>query len=243
MLIIPAIDIKNGRCVRLFQGNFEKEIIYGDNPIEVAEKWEKQEAKLLHIVDLDGAKTGKIKYLKLIAKIIKNISIPVEVGGGIRDLETIKELFAAGVGNVILSTLAYENSSLLKEICEQYKEKISVSIDAKEGFLSIKGWQETTKEKAIDFAQRMETLGVKRFIYTDIKKDGTLSGINLQGIKKFAASIQGNVIASGGVSNIEDVKKIKNLKLNNLTGVIIGKALYTGAIKLEEAIREARAVS
>ena len=237
MLIIPAIDIKKGKCVRLFQGNFEKEIIYGDDPIEVAEKWEKQGAKLLHIVDLDGAKTGRIKHLKLIAEIIKNISIPVEVGGGIRDLDTIEELFAAGVGNVILSTLAYENSSLLKKICEQYQEKISVSIDAKEGFFSIKGWQETTKEKAIDFAQRMEVLGVKRFIYTDIKRDGTLSGINLEGIRKFAASIEGKVIASGGISNIEDVKRIKNLGLNNLSGIIIGKALYTGAIDLRKSLK------
>lgn len=239
MLIIPAIDIKEGRCVRLEQGNFEKEIIYSDNPIEIAEKWEKQGAKLAHIVDLDGAKTGKIKHLKLIAEIIKNISIPVEVGGGIRDLETIKNLFNIGVENVILSTLAYENLSLLKKICEQYQEKISVSIDARNGFLSIKGWQEITKEKAIDFAKRIENLGVKRFIYTDIKRDGTLSGINLREIKKFAASIEGKVIASGGVSNIEDIRKIKNLKLNNLSGVIIGKALYTGAINLEEAIRVA----
>ena len=223
--------------MRLFQGNFEKEIIYGDDPIEVAEKWEKQGPKLVHIVDLDGAKTGRIKHLKLIAEIIKNISIPLEVGGGIRDLETVKNLFNIGVGNVILSTLAYENSSLLKKICEQYQEKISVSIDAKEGFLSIKGWQETTKEKATDFAQRMKVLGVKRFIYTDIKRDGTLSGINLDGIRKFAASIEGKIIASGGISNIEDVKRIKNLGLNNLSGIIIGKALYTGAIKLEEAIR------
>ena len=239
MLIIPAIDIKGGRCVRLEQGDFEKEIIYGDDPIKIAEKWEKQGAKLVHIVDLDGAKTGKIKHLKLIAEIIRNISIPVEVGGGIRDLETIKNLFNIGVENVILSTLAYENLSLLKKICEQYQEKISVSIDAKEGFFSIKGWQETTKEKAIDFAQRMENSGVKRFIYTDIKMDGTLSGINLDEIKKFAAAIQGKVIASGGVGNLEDIKKIKNLKLDNLSGVIIGKALYTGAIKLEEAIRVA----
>ena len=225
--------------MRLEQGNFEKEIIYSDNPIEIAEKWEKQGAKLAHIVDLDGAKTGKIKHLKLIAEIIKNISIPVEVGGGIRDLETIKNLFNIGVENVILSTLAYENLSLLKKICEQYQEKISVSIDARNGFLSIKGWQEITKEKAIDFAKRIENLGVKRFIYTDIKRDGTLSGINLREIKKFAASIEGKVIASGGVSNIEDIRKIKNLKLNNLSGVIIGKALYTGAINLEEAIRVA----
>jgi len=236
MLIIPAVDIKNGRCVRLKQGDFEKEVIYGDDPIEVAEKWEKQGAKLVHIVDLDGAKTGKVKHLSLIAEIIRNISIPVEVGGGIRDLETIKELFAAGVENVILSTLAYENSSLLKKICEQYKGKISVSIDARNGFLSIKGWQEITKEKAIDFAQRMEDSGVKRFIYTDIKRDGMLSGINLEEIKKFAAAIKGKVIASGGLGKIEDVKRIKNLKLNNLTGVIIGKALYTGAINLEEVI-------
>lgn len=239
MLIIPAIDIKEGRCVRLEQGNFEKEIIYGDNPIEVAEKWEKQGAKLVHLVDLDGAKTGKIRHLKLIAEIIRNISVPVEVGGGIRDLETIKDLFNIGVENVILSTLAYENLSLLKKICEQYQEKISVSIDAKEGFFSIKGWQETTKEKAIDFAQRMENSGVKRFIHTDIKRDGTLSGINLEEIKKFTAAIEGKVIASGGVSNIEDVKRIKNLGLNNLTGVIVGKALYTGAIKLQAAIKVA----
>ena len=237
MLIIPAIDIKEGRCVRLYQGNFEKEIIYGDDPIKVAEKWGKQGAKLLHIVDLDGAKTGKIRHLSLIAEIVKNISIPVEVGGGIRDLETIKNLFNIGVENVILSTLAYENSSLLKKICEQYKEKISVSIDVRNRFLSIKGWQETTKEKAIDFAQRMEDSGVRRFIYTDIKRDGTLSGINLEGIKEFADSIQGKVVASGGVSNIEDIKRIRNLRLDNLTGIIIGKALYTGAINLEEAIK------
>lgn len=239
MLIIPAIDIKEGKCVRLFQGNFQKETVYDENPLKIAGNWQKQGAKLLHIIDLDGARTGKIKHLKLIAKIAKKVSIPVEVGGGIRDLETIKELFDTGAEKVILTTLAYENPGLLKKVCGQYGERILVSIDVRDGFLSIKGWQEKTKEKAVDFAKRMESFGVKRFIYTDIKRDGTLLGINLKGIEKFAAAIKGETIASGGIGNLEDIRRIKDLGLSNLTGVIVGKALYSGTIKLQEAIKAA----
>ena len=243
MLIIPAIDIKEGKCVRLYQGNFQKEIVYDDDPLKVATNWQRQGAKLLHIIDLDGAKSGKIKHLKLIAEIVKKVSITIEVGGGIRNKDVIKELFEAGVERAILTTLAYENPALLKKVCGQYGEKILVSIDARDGFLSIKGWQEKTKEKAVDFAKRMQEAGVKKFIYTDIKTDGTLSGINLEEIKKFATSIGGKLIASGGISSLDDIRRIKDLGLSNLTGVIVGKALYTKAIKLEEAIREAQAVS
>ncbi|MCK4244408.1 MAG: 1-(5-phosphoribosyl)-5-[(5-phosphoribosylamino)methylideneamino]imidazole-4-carboxamide isomerase [Candidatus Omnitrophica bacterium] len=239
MLIIPAIDIKEGKCVRLFQGNFQKETVYDDDPIKVATNWQRQGAKLLHIVDLDGAKRGKIKHLGLIAEIAKKVSVPIEVGGGIRDLETIKELFDTGAEKVILTTLAYENPGLLKKVCGQYGEKILVSIDARDGFLSVKGWQEKTGEKAVDFAQRMQEAGVKGFIYTDIKRDGTLFGTNLPGIKKFAASIGGKLVASGGISNLDDIRRIKDLELPNLTGVIVGKALYTKTISLKEAIKVA----
>ena len=239
MLIIPAIDIKEGKCVRLFQGNFRKETVYDDDPLKVAINWQIQGAKLLHLVDLDGAKSGKIKHLKLITEIAKKVSIPVEVGGGIRDKDVIKELFAAGIEKIILTTLAYENPLLLKKVCGQYRERILVSIDARDGFLSIKGWQEKTEEKAIDFAKRMQEAGVKGFIYTDIKRDGTLFGINLKGIKKFAASIGGKLIASGGIKNLDDIRRIKDLGLSNLTGVIVGKALYSGAISLKEAIKVA----
>ncbi len=237
MLIIPAIDIKEGKCVRLFQGNFRKETVYDDDPIKVATNWQRQGAKLLHIVDLDGAKSGKIKHLSLIAEIAKKGSVPIEVGGGIRDLETIKELFDTGAEKVILTTLAYENPGLLKKVCGQYGEKILVSIDARDGFLSIKGWQEKTKEKTVDFARRMESSGVKGFIYTDIKRDGTLSGVNLQETKRFATSVRGKVVASGGISNLDDIRRIRDLGLSSLTGVIVGKALYTKAIKLREAIK------
>jgi len=236
MLIIPAIDIKEGKCVRLYQGNFQKETLYNDDPLKVATNWQKQGAKLLHLVDLNGAESGKIKHLKLIAEIVKKVSIPIEVGGGIRNLETIKELFDTGVEKVILTTLAYENPGLLKKVCGQYGEKILVSIDVRDGFLSIKGWQEKTKVKAVDFARRMQETGVKGFIYTDIKRDGTLFGTNLQGIKKFATSIGGKLVASGGISNVDDIRRIKDLRLPNLTGVIVGKALYTKAISLKKAI-------
>jgi len=239
MLIIPAIDIKEGKCVRLYQGNFQKETLYNDDPLKVATNWQKQGAKLLHLVDLNGAESGKIKHLKLIAEIVKKVSIPIEVGGGIRNLETIKELFDTGVEKVILTTLAYENPGLLKKVCGQYGEKILVSIDVRDGFLSIKGWQEKTKVKAVDFARRMQETGVKGFIYTDIKRDGTLFGTNLDEIKKFATSIGGKLVASGGISNVDDIRRIKDLRLPNLTGVIVGKALYSGTIKLQEAIKAA----
>ncbi|PIV63517.1 MAG: 1-(5-phosphoribosyl)-5-[(5-phosphoribosylamino)methylideneamino]imidazole-4-carboxamide isomerase, partial [bacterium (Candidatus Ratteibacteria) CG01_land_8_20_14_3_00_40_19] len=212
MLIIPAIDIKEGKCVRLYQGNFQKETLYNDDPLKVATNWQKQGAKLLHLVDLNGAESGKIKHLKLIAEIVKKVSIPIEVGGGIRNLETIKELFDTGVEKVILTTLAYENPGLLKKVCGQYGEKILVSIDVRDGFLSIKGWQEKTKVKAVDFARRMQETGVKGFIYTDIKRDGTLFGTNLDEIKKFATSIGGKLVASGGISNVDDIRRIKDLR-------------------------------
>ncbi|RBP40275.1 1-(5-phosphoribosyl)-5-[(5-phosphoribosylamino)methylideneamino]imidazole-4-carboxamide isomerase [Garciella nitratireducens] len=231
MIIIPAIDLRNGKCVRLTQGQFDQEIIYEDQPIEVAKQWEAQGAKFLHLVDLDGALIGRSQNSDIIEKIVSSITIPVQVGGGIRKIETVAKMFQVGVNRVILGTSALKKKDFLKEVLEKYEEKILVSIDAKNGYVAWKGWTEVSNVKALEFAKELEDLGVKNIIYTDIAKDGMLLGPNFKEIKILKDNLSIDIIASGGISTKEHLIKLKEL---DVEGAIIGKALYTGDLKLEE---------
>lgn len=233
MLIIPAIDIKDGKCVRLRQGDFNSETVYSNDPVLVAKQWEAKGALALHIVDLDGAKNGRIVNLNLIREIRRAIQIPIQVGGGVRSKEVFKNLVAIGANRVVLGTMALENRNLLSNILSRYSNQVVVSLDNKNGNLAKKGWQENTDREVVGTAQDLEQLGIKRFIYTNIAKDGTLTEPDYQGVKSLVRSIRAKIIVAGGISSIADIRKLKSF---NLEGVIIGKALYEGKINLMEAM-------
>lgn len=235
MIVIPAIDLKNGKCVRLLQGKKDKVTIYSDNPSKTALKWESYGAKLLHIVDLDGAFTGIQKNLDAIIAIRRSVRIPIQVGGGIRRIGNVINLLSAGIERIILGTAAIEDTEFLTECCRKYPGRILVGIDAKDGMVAIKGWEEVTSVRAKDLARRLELLGVTGIIYTDINRDGMLIGPNIEATREMVQSIAIPVIASGGVASIEDIKKL--LEIKNLWGVITGKALYSNTLSLKEAIQ------
>lgn len=232
MIIYPAIDIIGGKCVRLQQGSYSDVTVFGDNPVEMAVKWESQGAKYLHVVDLDGARTGQSENAEVIKQIAKNLSIPVQLGGGIRSLDAIETILSYGVTRVILGTSAVNNQEMLKAALNEYKEKIVIGIDAKDGMVAIHGWEKTSDLTAIAFAKKVEELGAKTIIYTDISRDGMLKGPNLSAMQDMASAVNIEVIASGGVSCVKD---IIDLKPTGVSGVIVGKALYTGNIDLKEA--------
>lgn len=231
MIIYPAIDIRDGKCVRLTQGDFSKEKVYFEKPEEVARMWEEKGAKILHIVDLDGALEGRSKNLHTINKIVQNVNIPVQVGGGIRSIKAISELINIGVDRVILGTKALQDRDMVKEALDLYGDKIVIGIDAKEGYVAIDGWTRTSNVRLTDFALDMEIMGAKTIIYTDIAKDGMLQGPDFAGIVGLQDRVSIDIIASGGVRSTEDVDKLSKM---NVAGVIIGKALYEGKISLEE---------
>jgi len=235
MQIIPAIDLKDGKCVRLRQGKFDEVTVYYEAPEEAAKKWQNEGAKVLHVVDLDGAKKGCISNLSSIKKIREVFHGAIEVGGGIRKKEDIELLLNSGIDRVILGTIAVENPDFVKEVCKIFPDRIIAGIDARDGYVAVKGWVELTKIKATELAQRMKEHGVWGIIYTDISRDGMLTGPNIEATKALVDSLTIPVIASGGVSSIEDIKKLA--KIQNLWGVIVGKALYSGTIKLSEAIK------
>lgn len=234
MILFPAIDIRGGKCVRLIQGDYNKEDVYG-NPVEMAEKWESLGAEALHVVDLDGAKEGVSQNLDVIKEIVETTNVPIQVGGGIRSIQAIEKLVEIGVSRIILGTAALENPEFLKEAVETFKEKIAVSIDAKNGYVATEGWTKTSERQAADFAKELEALGVKTIIYTDIAKDGMLAGPNFKELQHINEHVNINVIASGGVTTIDDVRQLKVLQLY---GAIVGKALYTGDFSLETALKE-----
>jgi phosphoribosylformimino-5-aminoimidazole carboxamide ribotide isomerase len=237
MLIIPAIDLVQGKCVRLFQGKINKLEVFSDNPVIFAKKFENDGAKIIHVVDLEGAIKGDIVNLNALKKIVKSVNVPIQFGGGIRDVQTINKILKIGVKRVIIgTTFVLGSKDKIKFILNKFLDKIIVGIDAYKLNLAIKGWKEITKTNALNFARDVEKIGAKRIIFTDVKKDGTLSGPNIKTIKKIISAVKIPVIASGGISSISDVKKLKSL---NLEGIIIGKALYTGAINLKDAIKEA----
>jgi len=234
MIIYPAVDIKDGKCVRLLQGRFSDVTVYSDNPLDMAKKWEEAGAEYLHVVDLDGARTGKSKNSDIIAEIAAAVKMPVQLGGGIRSMETIEDYLSKGIQRVILGTSAVKDPEFVKIALEKYGERVVIGIDAKDGIVAIEGWEKTSDFTAVDFARKMVELGARTIIYTDIAQDGTLNGPNLKSMKEMIDSVEAEIIASGGVGSLQD---IKNLKEINAQGVIVGKALYTGAVDLKEAIK------
>ncbi len=236
MLIIPAIDLKEGKCVRLEQGLMDKATIYSEDPATTAKHWESQGAELLHVVDLNGAFAGVPKNLDAIKAIRGAIKIPIEVGGGIRDIATIEALVSIGIDRIILGTAAIENPIFVREACEKFPSRIIVGIDAKEGMVAIKGWAEVTKVEAVDLALKMQDYGVIAIIYTDIKRDGMLSGPNIEATKALAKALHIPVIASGGVHTMKDIENLMTVRHAGVSGVITGKAIYSGSLNLKEAI-------
>ena len=231
MLIYPAIDIKNGRCVRLTQGLINEEKKYFDEPLEAALLWMSQGAKVLHVVDLDGAFEGSPKNLSIIKSIIDEVDIPVQVGGGIRSLEAIEALLGAGAARAILGTKALEDKEMLKEAIKRYGDKIVVSIDAKGGYVATEGWVKTSELTVIDFVKELEAIGVDTIVYTDIARDGMLMGPDIEGLLAIKKTTTIKVIASGGISCKEDLERLKEI---GVEGAIVGKALYEGKLTLTE---------
>lgn len=236
MIVIPAIDLKEGKCVRLEQGLMEKDTVFSDNPAEQAGKWESAGAEMLHIVDLDGAFAGIPKNRAAIEAIVKGVSIPTQLGGGIRDMKTIGAYLDLGLSRVILGTAAQQNPKLVEEACKVFPDRIVVGIDAKNGMVAVQGWAEVTDIKAIDLAKKFEGYGVAAIIYTDINRDGMMQGPNLDATKALAEAVGIPVIASGGVSSLKDIENLMALEASGIVGVITGKAVYTGAIDLAEAV-------
>ncbi len=236
MLIIPAIDLKNKKCVRLRQGIAEEETVYSDNPVDVAKKWESLGAKFLHIIDLDGAFKGEPVNLDVLKDIVDSVNIPVEFGGGLRTEAIIGKVIGTGVERAILGTAAIENESMVKSLCDKYGKKIAVGIDSKDGKVAIEGWLKKSNLDSISLANSMVQIGVKTFICTDIKRDGMLLGPNIDYLMKMAMNVEAEIIASGGISTLEDVEQILELENYGVTGMIIGKALYSGDIDLKKAL-------
>lgn len=238
MLVIPAIDLKEGKVVRLFKGEFDKETIYDENPVDAAKRWAGEGASLIHLVDLDGARLGKPQNLEAVKNIVKDIGVSFQLGGGIRNIETIREILDLGIDRVILGSAALYDQDLLKKALEEFSAKqIIVGIDAKDGMVATKGWIEVSQEKAVDLALRVQTLGIKEIIYTDISRDGTLVGPNFKSTKELAEKTALKIIASGGVSSLDDIKKLKGMEDIGIKGAITGKALYDKRLSLREAIR------
>ncbi len=235
MLIIPAIDIKQGRCVRLQQGNMDLETKYSDNPLEIALKWESSGAELIHIVDLDGAFKKQIINHETIKHIAENTDVPIQVGGGIRNEDTVKMYFDLGVNRVIIGSEALYNPDFVFTICKKYPGKIVVGIDAKDGMVAVEGWSEISDVSAVELAQKYESNGVAAIIFTDIRRDGMQTGPNIEATNELAKAVDIPVIASGGVASIKDIKEL--LKYKEIFGVVTGRALYEGKLDLKEAIK------
>jgi phosphoribosylformimino-5-aminoimidazole carboxamide ribotide isomerase len=236
LMIIPAIDLMDGNCVRLSQGRKTEKTIYSKDPVGVAKRWEAAGAETIHIVDLDGAFMGAPQNLDVLKKIRQSIKARIQFGGGLRNPDSVTKVIDLGIDRVVLGTKAYESPGFLQSLISQYGEKIAVGIDAREGKVALKGWQELEADDPISYARRVVSSGVSTIIYTDIRRDGMLTGPNLAGIDTLARQVSCNVIASGGISSYDDVVAIARLNRPNIAGLIIGKALYSGKIRLEEAI-------
>lgn len=236
MIIFPAIDIKDGKVVRLLQGNFDEVTEYSGDPAVVARKWQEKGAKWIHVVDLDGAKTGQLQNYDVIVNIANSVDIPIQVGGGIRQEKDVQRLMRAGVARVIVGTKAIEDKEFLQDILAMAEGKIAVSLDCSKGFLAQRGWVETSDIKATDFVRGLEGLGLACLIYTDIAKDGMLSGPNFEALEELLKMTPIPVIASGGVSSLKDIERLMTMEPRGLLGAIIGKAIYEGKIHLEEAV-------
>ena len=240
MIIFPAIDLRDGKCVRLLKGDFSKETIYSSAPEDVALRWTQEGAEYLHVVDLDGALAGMPKNTEVIKKILSNVQIPVELGGGIRTLEMIENTLALGVTRVILGSAAVQNRDLVKEACRRYGDRIVVGIDAKDGIAAVDGWGISSGISAVELAKELASYGLKTIIYTDIARDGTLSGVNIEATANLATSSGVDIVASGGVKSLEDIHALKERETDGIVGVIAGKSIYEGTLSLSEAIAAAR---
>ena len=235
MIIIPAVDIMEGKVVRLFRGEKDKKTVYSDNPLEFAKTWQDQGAEWIHVVDLDGAINNEYSNLFLLEEIIENLDINVEVSGGIRTKDILDQAINMGAKRVVLGTKAVEDPNFVKQAVQRYKEKIAVAVDMRADKISARGWTEDSDINSTDLVKKMQDIGVKCLICTDITRDGTLEGPNLEMIKKVSQITSVDLIASGGVSSLDDIKALKDLGINNLKGIIIGKALYENKISIEEA--------
>lgn len=234
MVIYPAIDIKDRACVRLVQGAYNNMTIYEKNPVKVALKWESIGAEILHLVDLDGARDGLRINQSVIKEIVDKVKIPVQIGGGIRDTEGVETYLNMGVSKVIIGTAAIKNPQWLKEIIQEYDDRIIVSIDAKKGFIATDGWESISKIRAVEYIKELKSFGLKRIVYTDIEKDGMLEGPNFNIYQELKDEVDIEIIASGGITSLEDIQRLREI---GLYGAIIGKALYDGKLNLEEVLK------
>ncbi|QOS98025.1 1-(5-phosphoribosyl)-5-[(5-phosphoribosylamino)methylideneamino]imidazole-4-carboxamide isomerase [Brevibacterium sp. JNUCC-42] len=233
--IYPAIDIRGGKCVRLFQGDYNQETVYGDSPVDIARMWSSAGASWLHVVDLDGAKEGTPVHLDLIGELAKKVSVPIQIGGGIRTLQDIEAYVERGIARIILGTAAIEDSFFTKEALRRYGAQIAIGLDCRDGYVATRGWLNTTEMKATELAKQLVEFGAELFIYTDIARDGTLTGPNIEEIVQIAVTTGKKVIASGGVSHLGDLLALAKQRKSGVEGVIVGKALYTEAISLTDA--------
>ncbi len=240
MIIIPAVDIKNGRCVRLFQGRMDSETIFSNDPAAMAKRWQEDGAEIIHVIDLDGAFEKSPQNLDAIKSIVESIHVPVQLGGGIRNMDTIKSYIDIGIKRVIIGTEAINNPQLVKDACKEFPDQIVVGIDARNGLVAIEGWTQTTQIKAVDLARKFENCGVIAINFTDIHRDGMQTGTNIEETRRLAEAVSIPVIASGGVSTIEDIKNLLPLEEAGVIGVITGRALYSGTLNLKEAIKVSR---
>jgi phosphoribosylformimino-5-aminoimidazole carboxamide ribotide isomerase len=241
MIIIPAVDIKNGKCVRLLQGRKDAETVFSDDPAAMAQKWEDQGAEMIHVIDLDGAFEKRPKNLDSIKKILDTVKADIQVGGGIRNEDTVKMFIDLGVKKVIIGTEAIRNPQLVEKLCKAFPGQIVVGIDARKGLVAIEGWTETTRIKAADLAKQLEDQGVAAINFTDIHRDGMQTGPNIEETRKLAEAVSVPVVASGGVSTLDDIKNLLPLEKVGVTGIITGKAIYSGTLDLKEAIAATKA--
>jgi phosphoribosylformimino-5-aminoimidazole carboxamide ribotide isomerase len=236
MMIIPAIDLKNGKCVRLLQGRMDAETVFSDDPSAMACQWQDQGAEMLHVVDLNGAVEKTPRNLPSIQRIVQAVSIPVQVGGGIRDLQTIEQYLAIGIARVVIGTEAIRNPELVRQAGKRHPGCIVVGIDARKGMVAIEGWTETTDVRAVDLARQFEDYGVAAINFTDIHRDGMQTGPNIEETRQLAESVRIPIVASGGVSSLDDIRNLLPLSASGVVGVITGKAIYSGTLNLKEAI-------
>jgi phosphoribosylformimino-5-aminoimidazole carboxamide ribotide isomerase len=236
VLIIPAIDLKEGKCVRLLKGEEGTETVFSENPLDVARKWEDCGASLIHVVDLDGAFSGEPRNFDIIRKIVNSVSSSVQVGGGIRDIKTVERYLEVGINRVILGTAAFHDPQFLADACSRFPKKIAVGIDTKKGKIAVRGWKEVIDLNTRSALDDLKAVGVSLVIHTNVDRDGTMEGVNLDSVREFVASSPIPVIASGGIATIEDLEKLSSLEKLGLVGVILGKSIYTGRINLRETI-------
>ena len=235
MLIIPAIDLKDGRCVRLVQGDMDKETVYFENPLDAARHWVSEGATFLHVVDLNGAVEGRPVHTNEVAAICKQTGLAVELGGGLRSLGAVETALSLGVSRVVIGTAAYTNAEFLQALCKRFPGKIVVGIDARQSKVAVKGWKEKTSMDAVELAKRCEQDGASRIIYTDISRDGTRQGVNIDETLRIARSVKIPIIASGGVATLDDIRQLIPLEKEGVEGVIVGRALYSGGFRFKDA--------